>query len=323
MVDILLATYNGEKYLAQQLESILEQDYSGWRILVADDGSDDKTVEVLRKYSGVLGDRLVWQGENARNLGPTQVFSALAGMSTAAYQMFCDQDDVWLPDKISKTLAAMRAAEARCGNNTPLLVHTDLRIVDSDLLTIAPSFWRYQKLEPGSGGKLNRLLSQNVVTGCTVMSNRALTDLAVPIPGGAAMHDWWLALVAVLFGEVVSLDEATMLYRQHGSNSIGAKGWGCRRIFMLARQSGEVRSSILRSVSQAQLLLACYRDRLPPGKLEMLEAYAALPLMSKFERIKNIFNHQFFKHGVVRNVGFIANVLMLGASLAKVNENVR
>lgn len=315
-INILLASFNAGRFLQEQLDSIISQRCDEWQLNVRDDGSTDDTVTLLNGYATrqpgkffVEISSLLVKGSACRN------FASLLEKSSAEFLFFCDQDDVWLPDKIEKTLAAMRAAEEQFGADTPLLIHTDLCVVDRNLQPIAPSFWKYQNLNPQLGAELNRVMPQNVVTGCTVMINRPLAELAIPIPEDAIMHDWWLALVAALFGQVVYLDEATILYRQHGENSVGAKRWGLKRIFKQAQSSQEVRTSMLRTMQQAQSLLDRFRDKMSPEQITMVEAYARLPFMSKTTRVGTMFKYRFFKHGMIRNVGFLANLLMLDRSI--------
>ncbi|MGK2907638.1 MAG: glycosyltransferase family 2 protein, partial [Desulfuromonadales bacterium] len=184
-----------------------------------------------------------------------------------------------------------------------------------DLQPIAPSFWKYQNLNPQLGAELNRVMPQNVVTGCTMMINRPLAKLAAPIPEGAIMHDWWLGLVAALLGQVVYLDEATILYRQHGENSVGAKRWGLKRIFKQAQNRHDVRASMLRTMRQAHALLDRFRDKMSPEQISMVEAYARLPFLPKATRVRTIFKCRFFKHGIIRNIGFLTNLLLLDRSI--------
>jgi len=311
---VLLSTFNGESFLLDQIDSIAKQSFHDWKILLRDDGSSDLTKQILKKTSNEYPAKIEISEDSLGNIGPLSSFSTLAKNSDTDYLLFCDQDDVWFPDKIEKTLETMRAAECRFGADTPLLVHSDLSVVDSSLQPLSPSFWKYQHINPELGMSLNRVMPQNVVTGCTVMINRALAKFAMPIPEEAIMHDWWLALVAALFGHIIYLDEPTVLYRQHGGNSLGAKRWGVRRIFKQAQSPQEVRASMLRTMRQAQALLSRYRDRMSPGQLAMVEAYATLPAKTKAARIKAMLKYRFFKHGIIRNIGFMANLLMIERS---------
>ena len=307
---ILLTTYNGSRFLAAQLESLTGQTETAWSLLARDDGSHDGSVAQLETFHEKYPEKIQIISDES-HLGTAAGFSRLLEKSTAHYVFFCDQDDIWLPDKMNKTLAAMLAAEVQYGKDTPLLVHTDLRVVDEQLQALAPSFWKYQNLSPELGSHLHRLLPQNIVTGCTVMINRPLAERAAPIPEGAIMHDWWLVLVASLFGRVIHIDQPTILYRQHGNNSVGAKRWGLQLIVQRMQRPSDVRKSILDTMHQAQALLEKYHDQMTPAQCAMITAYACLRFMSKTERIKTIFKYRFFKHGTIRTLGFLTNLLML------------
>lgn len=312
--SILLATFNGAEYLPFLLSSFESQTCRPGRLISRDDGSEDATLNMLKSFRVASPELLTIIEDNYGRLGPVGNFTNLLRHADSKYLLLSDQDDVWLPDKISKTLFTMRATEEKFGADTPILVHTDVCVVDRDLQPIAPSFWKYQKLNPKLGMSLNRLMPQNVVTGCTVMINRSLAKLAAPMPEDAIMHDWWLALVAALFGQVVYLDEQTLLYRQHDNNSVGARGWGFKRIVRLAQNSDAVRDSMLLTMRQAQALLDRYREIMTPDQMDMVEAYAGLPLMSKTERVRAMLKYRFFMHGTIRTTGFLASLLMLERS---------
>ncbi|MEI6100951.1 MAG: glycosyltransferase family 2 protein, partial [Eubacteriales bacterium] len=220
MVDILLATHNSEKYLAELLDSLVGQTYKDIRIIVSDDASTDGTPAILRKYA--KNNRYFTILENEMPLGGAKPnFFWLMGHSTGEYILFADYDDVCQFDKVADTLKIMQEAEAKYGKNMPVLAHTDLEVVDEELNTIAPSMMRSQRLSK-TFVELNRLLVQNYVTGCSVMINRALLDrVRFGSLGPIVMHDWWVALVASAFGKIVFLDKPTIKYRQHADNQIG------------------------------------------------------------------------------------------------------
>jgi rhamnosyltransferase len=223
-VLVLMSTYNGVDYLAEQVESIRRQTYTGWDLLVRDDGSTDGTVALLDRMAAA-DTRIVRLVDDAGNLGPAQSFGVLmqaALTRDATYIAFADQDDVWDADKLAVQLEAMAERERTAGADAPILVHTDLRVVDERLRLIHPSFLTFQGLGT-DGHPLRQLLTQNFVTGCSTLVNRPLLRLALPLPA-VVMHDWWLALCAAAQGEVVRVPKTTALYRQHARNAAGSRG---------------------------------------------------------------------------------------------------
>ena len=199
-VDILLATYNGAAFVEAQLDSILAQTHKNWRLVIRDDGSTDKTPEIVEAFRARHPEKVIVLEDEAGNLGLVQNYSRLMEHAGAGYVAFCDQDGVWKPLKLELSLQKMCDMEADHGADKPLLVFTDLTVVDEDLQPIHGSFWRHEGLRPDRCNSLNRLLLQNVVTGCTALMNRPLVERSVPLPAEAVVHDWWVALVAAAFG---------------------------------------------------------------------------------------------------------------------------
>ncbi|MEX0963227.1 MAG: glycosyltransferase family 2 protein [Pseudohongiellaceae bacterium] len=230
-IAVLLSTYNGEKFLAEQLESLFAQSHSNFVLVVRDDGSVDKTVSILESFARQRPEQIHLLPRDGENKGASRGFAFLVEYALSnkaalelqpAYMMFCDQDDIWFPEKIEKQLAAMLATEAQFESETLILVHSDLEVVSEQNTVIAKSLIRYQGLEIGRNRFPNLIIS-NLVTGCTALINESLAQKALPIPDNAIMHDWWLALVATGFGKLVYLDTALVHYRQHANNTIGAK----------------------------------------------------------------------------------------------------
>lgn len=226
MVEILLATYNGEKYLNEQLNSLKNQTYKNWRIIARDDGSSDKTLQILENFKKNNPNKMEIYLNSGRSHGPMNNFCELMKLSKENYVAFCDQDDVWIPTKLEKTMKLMKKLERNFGL-LPILVHTDLMIVDKNLKIMFKSMIRTQKLNYSSRKSIKQLIVQNCVTGCTMMANRNLIRICGTIPKGAIMHDWWLAIVACAFGKLEFLDESTVYYRQHEANSVGVTPISC------------------------------------------------------------------------------------------------
>ena len=224
-IDILLATYNGAAWLRPQIESLLAQDYPVFRVLVSDDGSNDDTVQILREYERRAPGRFLLTPTSTPGQGAKRNFEHLMqcclAQGQARWFAFADQDDVWSPGKLSLCAAHMLSLEAKAGPAAPCLVHTDLQVVDSRGRLIHPSLARYEGLDPAVATR-ESLLSVNEVTGCTVLGNRRLLELALPFPQAAIMHDWWCAVIAGS-GARVYVAQPTVYYRQHAANQIGAR----------------------------------------------------------------------------------------------------
>lgn len=292
-VDILLATYQGAFYVQEQIFSILNQTHSNLHLWIRDDGSSDQTLEYLHQFSTQYPEKISII-PSRKNFGIQGNFSELMRHTEAPYIMFADQDDVWLPHKVELSLDAMKQLENRYGMQKPLLVHSDLKVVHSDLSVIHPSFWRYTGLNPHST-TLNRLLTQNALTGCTFLMNRPLLNVSIPIPSQAIMHDWWVGLVASAFGHIAHVPFATILYRQHHRNDTGAKKYGIQNAFKSTDFSK-------RTYRQAQQFLEFYASQLDYQKREIVKAYTSLEELSYLSQKMQIINFQFFKHGLLRNL---------------------
>lgn len=310
VVEVLLAIFNGERFLAQQIESILAQNYKHIRIVARDDGSTDGSVAIVRSFIEKHPERIVLLDDSRGNLGQTMNFLQLLQSAAADYVMLSDQDDVWLPEKVSLTMAAMKECEVRHGRDAPVLIHTDLIVADKDLSVISGSFWQYQKIDPKHAA-INRLLVQNVVTGCTVMVNRGLLKLVRPVSDGIIEHDWWLALLAASFGTIDHIARPTLLYRQHGRNVVGAvkwNAWGAFGKFLYRETRMSFVSNLKKTRLQAARFLQIYGPLLPPDLALKITRYAKLDQVNYFTRLVFIFRYRFFKIGMKRNVGMFLSL---------------
>lgn len=216
-IDILLATYNGEKYLSEQIDSILNQTYQNFRLLISDDVSSDRTREILSEYEKRDSRIKVFYQE--KNLGYIKNFEFLIKHVENELYMLSDQDDVWLPEKVEKTYEVLKKDDAD-------LVFGDLEVVDENLKTIYPSFCEFmllnRKIEKYIGSyKVNYLY--NCVTGCTLMSKKKYIEKLLPFPSTSkyVAHDHWIGIVVALDGKLAYIPEKYIKYRQHGSNQIG------------------------------------------------------------------------------------------------------
>lgn len=306
-VDLLLATYNGGRFLTEQLQSIERQTFPSWRLIARDDGSTDTTRAQLGEFRSKYPAAVQLVEDADVQLGPKENFARLLTRSTADYVLFCDQDDIWQPHKIA---ALLELARAHPCPEVPLLVHSDLEVVDRDLRTIAPSFWRYQFIRP-ERCQWSRLLVENVVTGCACLFNAALRRAALPMPREAMMHDRWVALVAAAAGEIRWLDAPTVRYRQHGANDTGAKRWGVN--YWLARSGALVRSpashqKILSYRQQAGALARHSSAAIPESTRAVLRDFADLDRFGYFRRVGFVRRHGILRTGALRNLMFLWNL---------------
>ena len=220
-VTVLLATYNGAKFVTEQIDSILKQTHKNWQLLIRDDHSSDATGQILAKYQARYPQRIIVFNNYGITLGSALNFNDLLQKAKSeGYIMFCDQDDFWIPDKIESTLREMLKLESKYGESRPLLVHTGFRYVDASLRVIS-SKKDFQALKLPNIG-LSHLLAQNPVYGCTAMINKSLANTVDTVPAVAESHDYWIAMVASAFGEISYMSKKTVLYRQHGSNISGS-----------------------------------------------------------------------------------------------------
>lgn len=311
VVEVLLATFNGGRFLREQIDSILAQDYTNLRILARDDGSSDETGEILNEYAERFPNRFRTMPSSRGTGNPKDNFLLLMRASTAQYICFSDQDDVWLPDKVSKTMRSMNQLLSRWGDSTPLLVFTDLHVVDSQLRMIHESFWKHERIDPGCIDRLTRLLGQNVVTGCTAMLNRRLLDISLEMPEGAHMHDRWIGLLASAMGKAGIVRSQTVLYRQHDRNVFGAE----KQTGLLPDLARRMRNGGGRELQweisqrQAAALLQVHRTELTEKNRNILTAYLRCGTSrSRFVRIGTLIRYGFFRVGMMRNVATLIHL---------------
>ena len=216
-IDILLPTYNGEKYLKEQIDSILNQTYKNIRLIISDDCSKDSTPKILEEYRGK--DERIELYLQKENIGVVKGIEFLLKKVKSNYYMLADQDDVWLPMKVEKSIETLKKENAD-------LVFGDLEVVDQDLKTMYPSFGDFMLLNR----KINKYINSykvnylyNCVTGCTVLSKKEFIEKILPIPTESKylIHDHWIGLVVALNGKLAYMPEKYIKYRQHGNNQVG------------------------------------------------------------------------------------------------------
>jgi glycosyltransferase involved in cell wall biosynthesis len=263
--EVLLAAYNGARYGAALLDSLLAQTSQEFGLVVRDDGSQDGTPEMLAAYAPRFEGRMRLIAGGAPTGSAKGNFSILLQESTADYVLCADIDDVWQPDKVAATLRLLAEAEAQTRAGAPIFVFTDVTPVDEALNPLAASFWRFKKIDPQISKKLSQSLVCPAMLGCASGMNRALVDMITPIPEGVTGHDWWALLVAACFGVVAFSPERTMLYRLHGDNQSSQKRVNAFDYLRARGKIATVRHGMSRRREQAAELLHRFGSSLDPA----------------------------------------------------------
>lgn len=217
-VSILLSSFNGEKYLKQQIDSLLNQTYKDFNLYIRDDGSIDSSINIINSYDD---SRINLITDSFGNIGPTGSFIELIRNVSSDIYLFCDQDDIWLSNKLEKTVNSM----IKIGINNLILFHSDLELVDSNMTHYNLTFNCLEKIRIPEDYEFKQLLLQNCVVGCTIGITNSLVEKSKVREinyNHIAMHDWWFALVAKKFGIVEFSETPTILYRQHANNTSGS-----------------------------------------------------------------------------------------------------
>lgn len=226
MIAILMSTYNGARYIGEQIDSILNQTFTDWKLYIRDDGSKDETCSILKEYNSKFPDKVHIVDDITSNLGAGESFMHLLKVVEADYYMFSDQDDVWMPTKIEKTYNKLLEMENEYGKKTGIGVFTDLTVVNSHLEAIMPSLWKGDNRHPEYVRDFYlQWTNRHASYGCTQMFNHAAKQLVLPyrqFEGVMGAHDNWLEYILIKKGKYDYLDEPTILYRQHESNVIGS-----------------------------------------------------------------------------------------------------
>lgn len=312
-VAVLLSTYNGEKYLEEQIDSIRNQSYENWKLYIRDDGSSDTTINIIEKYCKV-DDRIIFLDSNRNNLGVIDSFLFLLTEVTADYYMFCDQDDIWLENKIKNTLFCMKEKEKE--EKKPYVIYTDLRVVDANLNIIAPSIFEYRKLFKAPRNYMS-IFIRNSAYGCTIMFNNQLKNLVVK-SDNIIMHDKWIEIIGASFGETCLCPDTDILYRRHGDNTSATKKYGklsyltSRLTKILSFIKGGKGVQVQNLLLQANAFSGRYRDKLSESKREQLDAFLMLPKVSRIKRLKILLENDIRMETTLLTINFYILVLLMG-----------
>lgn len=271
-VSVAMCTFNGERFLEEQLDSLLRQVNRPAELVICDDASTDDTVEILECFArqAPFPVRLL---VNWKRVGIRRNFERALSLCNGPYIALADQDDIWTEERLAKSLHEIKRIEVTYGQSTPTLVHSDMTVVDKDDRIIHPSYFLRRGLARSHREPLKELIAQNYVTGCTTLMNRALLSLALPMPPVAALHDWWIALVAAATGVVYTINRPLVRYRAHGGNAVGAKKRESLAFLLRAAANAEC----FVTLAQSQAIAGVLSERLPKSdSLLFLKRYHTL-----------------------------------------------
>lgn len=304
-IDIVLATYNGAKYLSTQLKSIVGMQCFEElvnKIIVCDDNSSDDTLNIVREV--IPQEKLlVVNNTQGKAYGPAKNFERGIALTTSEYIMLSDQDDVWKIDKLVRYVEKAK----KCDENLPFIVFSDLEVVDANLQTIDKSFLNFQSIDKTWVNHLNNIFIQNLAPGCTMMFNQKLLEKSMPFPEQCLMHDWWLMLVCKLYGEIKFIDNKTFIkYRQHGNNQVGAKKMNLLTAlsnFSKSLETAEYNYS--RTVKQLLDFKGRFGADIPKDSVKFIDAISLFlnPKVSAFERISEAKKVKLKKSSTFKTVG--------------------
>ena len=290
-VNILMSTYNGQQFLAEQIRSIQDQSYTDWTLFIRDDGSSDNTKEILKDFERQDSRIHLIDSDKSDNLGVIKSFHKLVNHDRADYYFFSDQDDVWLPNKLELSLKEAQNYLA----DFPLMVYMDLKVVNQDLEIMTESMVKSQSHHANT--ELVQELTENTVTGGVAMINHALAEMWQETDD-ILMHDWYLALLASAFGNLVFIDQPGELYRQHSDNVLGARTLSKRfRKWIRPHILFAVYWDLIKnSQKQARHLL---QMPLSQSNRELIEAFVTImdkPMLERFRILR--------KYGLRKNKAF-------------------
>lgn len=304
-IHVACSARNAGTWIDAFLTSLVAQSHTDWELWIRDDGSTDDTSERLERWR-VRDGRVKPIVRGERSLGAAQGFADVFRHLPADAQVIAtgDADDVWMPERLARGLLALERAERETPG--PTLIYSDLCVVDEHLQVIAPSFWSSEGIDPNESS-LPSLAIQNVAVGPTLLFNRALLAEVQDVPESAAYQDWWIALAAAATGRLVALSEPLVLYRQHDSNSVGARqDSALARVPRAMSRRWKVRKDLDMISRQAGALLTKYRDRLRDEDCVALEGLASIAELNGWRRKAAIARWRWFPpHGVLRNLGIL------------------
>ena len=261
IIEILMATYNGEKYISEQIDSIINQTCKNWKLLIRDDGSQDKTLEILEEYEK-RDERINILRDIKGNLGFVKNFEELLKNSSEEFIMFSDQDDYWIENKLENYINELGTLSEK-EQKMPLLIHSNSFVCDENLNVKKKEFIN-SKI--AAHYKKNSYFFSYSVQGSTALINKELMDIGLPFLKNVTLHDRYFHLLAEFFGKRIFISKSLIKYRQHGGNEIGAKGSIIKKILKKRYFEQSDRELILEIKEK-------YKEKIEKEKIKLINKY--------------------------------------------------
>ncbi|MBB5647476.1 glycosyltransferase [Pedobacter cryoconitis] len=277
-IDILLATYNGSDYLENQILSVIGQTYKNWKLIIHDDGSKDSTLEVIKKYQDIdnriflVKDDLVFNDAAAN-------FMHLLKLSTSELIIFCDQDDIWFENKLILLVNGFdnKFEEPMAVFCNGFAYRGDEGIINDKITNVFPKELKEQLFLNGG------------IQGCSLMFNLALKQKLNVVPQFIAMHDHFITLGAICFGQLKYIDKSLMLYRQFHANKVTAN----IEFSLIKRFKSEIPVIDRTHYKATESFYQTYKSQLTPGQIQLFEAYLLYPESTLWKRISVVIKNRF------------------------------
>ena len=228
LISIALAAFNGSEFICKQIDSILDQSYSNFELIVSDDCSDDNTIELVRAYSS---DKRIMINQNKKNVGYKRNFEIALSMCSGDYIALSDQDDIWDKNKLEELLFNIGDFD---------LIHSDAKVIDEKGNEISSSFSKYSSKSLDIN-PLSVVLNPSI-TGCTCMFNARILKKILPFPDGDYVHDRWISFISSINQGITYLDRPLVSYRQHSGNVSGAANFSWNLSYIIQSLAGFNRS---------------------------------------------------------------------------------
>ena len=311
LVSIVMATFNGEKFIVEQIDSVLSQSYRAIELIICDDGSSDKTVEIVKSY--VKKHKCIALHQNSKNLGFVKNFEKGIGLSSAKYIALCDQDDIWESNKLEVLMDEMVKQECITAT-TPVMIHSDLCVVDAQNRMQYDSYFKLKKYTLKEIKDLGHIAGPCGVMGNTILFNQALKEKILPFPDCVAFHDQWIALVNEVIGIRVTLNRPLLRYRVHEGNSSNSQQKITHYFPQLLASfcKGEIRPPYLDSARICMIENILDRYIVEGDDKGVLSQFLVYLKQKKgsWKVLSALWHHDLIKRDLLYRLGFSANYLL-------------